>query len=126
MNPNPTELLVCTTCRPGDWPREGDAAGQLLHEAVQLALMDDPQPALRLRGIACLAACGRGCTAALQARGKLTYLFGDLPPDADSAAQLLTVAAQHQAAADGQLPWGQRPERLKRGLLARLVPLAEG
>lgn len=122
---NPTELLVCTTCRPGDWPRDGEAAGELLHEAVQVALMDAPQPALRLRGIACLAACGRGCTAALQAGGKLTYLFGDLPPDAESAAQLLTVAAQHQAQADGQLPWADRPERLKRGLIARLVPLQD-
>ncbi|MEK8052564.1 DUF1636 domain-containing protein [Ideonella sp. DXS22W] len=124
MSTHPTELLVCTTCRPGDWPREGESAGELLHEAVQLALMDDPQPTLRLRGIACLAACGRGCTAALQAGGKFTYLFGDLPPDGESAAQLLTVAAQHQAQADGQLPWAERPERLKRGLLARLVPLA--
>ena len=124
MNTHPTELLVCTTCRPGDWPRDGESAGEQLHEAVQLALMDDPQPALRLRGIACLAACGRGCTAALQAGGKFTYLFGDLPPDGESAAQLLTVAAQHQAQADGQLPWAERPERLKRGLLARLVPLA--
>jgi len=112
-----TELIVCTTCRT---PHEG--AGQaLLEEVENLALARDC--ALPVRGVACLGGCGQGCTAALQAAGKHSYLFGGLPPDAGAAADLLEIARQHAQAADGRLEWAQRPERLKTCLLARLPPL---
>lgn len=112
-----SELIVCTTCR---GPHEG--AGQaLLEEVENLALARDWT--LPLRGVACMGGCGQGCTAALQAAGKHSYLFGGLRPDAATAADLLEVARQHAEAADGRLEWALRPERLKTGLLARLPPL---
>ncbi len=113
------ELLICTTCRAAGTARDAAPDGQRLFDAVlALAL-----PAgLHLRGIACLGACSRSCSAALQAPGKFTYVFGDLPADAASAEQLLLVAAQHLRLDDGQLPWSDRPERLRRGVVARLVP----
>jgi predicted metal-binding protein len=121
-----TELLVCTTCRQPGTPRDAPADGQHLFEAVQALLAFEPPPGVHLRGIACLAACSRSCSAALQAAGKHTYVFGDLPPDGTSAEQLLCVAQQHLRLADGVLPWGERPERLKRGVLTRLPPLSGG
>lgn len=120
-----TELVVCTTCRPAGAPRELPAAGAALFEAVQDAQFDLPPEALRrvrVRGMACLSACGRACTVALQAPGKPTYLFGDLQPDAATARDALACAAMHADAADGQLPRQQRPERLRNGILAKLPP----
>lgn len=121
-----TELLVCTTCRPADAPRDGQAAGQDLFEQVQDALAFAPtsSPGLQLWGIACLGACSRSCTVALQASGKASYVFGELAPDHDCLQAVLEVARQHAASADGLLVWGQRPERLRRGLIARLPAMA--
>jgi predicted metal-binding protein len=126
-----TELLVCTTCRPVDAPREGQAAGQALFEHLEaaLAFSDEPSalsagPAPRLRGIACLGACSRSCSVALQAPGKACYVFGGLAPDDDSVQSVLAVARQHAASTDGVLAWAERPQRLRQGLIARLPALA--
>ena len=77
-----------------------------------------------LRGIACLAACSRSCTVALQAPGKACYVFGGLAPDDDCLQAVLAVARQHAASTDGLLAWAERPQRLRQGLLVRLPPLA--
>ncbi len=118
-----TELIVCTTCRPAGASRDTLAAGEELLDAVRFAQMDSEDgsaPAVRVRGVACLSGCSRACTVALQAPGKLSYLFGDLSPDAETARQVLQCAALHAATADGQLPRQARPERLRGGILARL------
>lgn len=130
----PTELLICTTCRAPDAPRDtpapGPTAGQALFDHLQDALdlqalsTDGTEPpAVRLHGIACLAACDRSCTMALQAAGKTTYVFGGLTPDAACAEAVLTVAHEHARRADGSLVWADRPERLRRGLITRLPAL---
>lgn len=121
-----TELVVCTTCRPAGAPRDEPAAGErLLRQVVALATTV-PMP-VRVRGVACLSGCSRACTIALQAPGKHSYLFGDLGGDAsadpDTAAQVLACARQHAESPDGLLAWSARPERLRRGILARLPPL---
>jgi len=119
-----TEVLVCTTCRPAGASRDEVAAGQLLWDAVQAAATASPlQPGVRLRGFACLNSCSRACTVAYQAAGKHSYCFGDLLPDADTAAQVLACAALHAASVDGNLPRSERPERLRSGILLRLPPL---
>jgi predicted metal-binding protein len=119
-----TEVLVCTTCRPAGASREQAAAGQLLWDAVQAAASATAlPPGVRLRGFACLNACSRACTVAYQAAGKHSYCFGELQPDAETAAQVLSCAALHAASADGNLPRTERPERLRGGILLRLPPL---
>lgn len=118
LTTHPSELLVCTTCRPADAPRDAPAAGQALLDLLT-ALCPAEAP-LRLRGFACLGACGRACTAALQAPGKMSQVLADLTPDAVTAQAVLSVALQHAGSADGALPWPQRPERLRRALLVRL------
>ena len=55
------------------------------------------------------------------ANGSWTYLFGDL--DASCAEALIAGARLLAASADGILPWRGRPERLKRGMIARIPPL---
>lgn len=122
--PVATEVLVCTTCRPAGASRDEVAAGQLLWDAVQVAATAAPlPPGVHLRSFACLNSCSRACTVAYQAAGKHSYCFGDLLPDADTAAQVLACAALHAASVDGNLPRSERPERLRSGILLRLPPL---
>ncbi len=126
-----TEIIVCTTCRPPGASRELPADGLALFEAVQDALLvreldGDPLAGLQLRGLACMSGCSRACTVALQAPGKFTYYFGDLAPDAETAAQVIACAQQHQGSADGTLARNARPERLRSGILARLPPTLAG
>jgi predicted metal-binding protein len=114
-----TEILVCVLCRPPDWPREAPRPGRALFEAIEnLARRDDLK--FPIRAVECMNSCRRHCTVALQAPGKFTYLFGDLPADEASAEQVLACAVLHQASADGLLPRDTRPERLRKGIVARL------
>jgi predicted metal-binding protein len=112
-------LLVCTRCRAAGADPEAPRAGAALLAALRAAAPPD----LRCSGVACLSGCKRGCVAAVMAEGKVGYLFGDLPPDAAGAADLIAVARAHAARADGFLPRAARPERLRAGILARLPPL---
>ncbi len=117
-----TEVIICTTCRPAGASRELPAAGTELFEAVQMQhLMHDDQWAhVWVRGMACLSSCSRACSVAFQAPGKLTYLFGDLQPDDETARHVLDCAAMHAASTDGNLLRNDRPARLRNGILARL------
>ena len=123
-----TELIICTTCRPNGTARELPAAGQALFDAVLRAAAESaaadasPGEGLRIVGIACLSGCSRACVVALQAPGKHSYCFAELTPDAETAEQVLTCARQHQHSRDGLLPWKDRPEQLRAGLLVRLPP----
>lgn len=121
-----TELIVCSTCRRPGTDRGAPADGQRLLEAIEAALRASPaSPApLSVRATACMSGCSRACTVALQAAGKASYLFGELQPDAETAAQVLACARLHALSADGQLDRAARPERLRNGILARLPALA--
>jgi predicted metal-binding protein len=58
---------------------------------------------------------------ALAAPHKTTLMFGDLPP-LESAADILQLAIQYHASADGLILRQERPDRLKKGILARIPP----
>ena len=114
-----TEVLVCVLCRPANWPSDRTRPGRNLLEAVEnLALRDDVP--FFIRPVECMSGCQRSCTVALQAVGKTSYFFGDLPADEASAEQILACAALHQASPDGFLSRDARPDRLRAGILARL------
>lgn len=120
-----TELIICTTCRTADTPRDQRAAGDILLEAVQAAYAFGDQPEwaqVKVRAMACLSGCSRSCTAAYQAAGKHSYLFGDLAPTDEVARQLLDCAVLHHQTADGNLPRDKRPAALVPGMIARLPP----
>lgn len=114
-------LLVCTRCRAAGADPEAPRAGA----ALLAALAAHPLPAgLALGGVACVSGCKRACAVALTAPGKVTYVFGDLAPDAPSVADLHAVARAHLADPLGHLPRAARPERLRAGILTRVPPLA--
>jgi predicted metal-binding protein len=118
-----TSIYVCITCRTADEPlepREQRAGARLF------AMLDThpsrSDPALRIVPVECLSVCKRPCTVSFAAPGKWTYVYGDLPP-ATSAETIFFAAKLYTAAPDGLIPWKQRPEVLKRGVVARIPPL---
>jgi predicted metal-binding protein len=124
-----THITVCTTCRAPGTSREQRADGLSLFDAVQEALWaaetaDGAALNVQLRGQTCMSGCNRACTLAVQSAGKWTYYWGDLAPDAETAAQVVVCALMHQRSTDGELEWKVRPERLKSGVLARIPATA--
>ena len=118
-----TEIVVCTTCRSPHTAREMPADGLQLLEAVEAA-GGAHHDFGHARGQACMSGCSRGCVVAFQATGKHTYLIGDLRADAETAADVVHCARLHLSHSDGSMAWGDRPERLRRGILAKVPPLA--
>ncbi len=116
-----TVVLVCTRCRTEAHDPAAPRCGATLLEAMQHAAKGDP--ALRVQGIACMSGCTRSCVAAVLGADKVGYLFGDLAPDASSAADLLLLAQLHEARRDGYVARADRPERLRAGIIGRLPPL---
>jgi predicted metal-binding protein len=57
----------------------------------------------------------------MRCNGSWTYVFGGL--DVTCAGALIEGARMLASAADGILPWRDRPAPLKRGLIARVPPL---
>ncbi|MFI5010984.1 MAG: DUF1636 family protein [Hyphomicrobiales bacterium] len=117
-------IHICITCRQPGEPAEvvGGRAGARLHEALRLAaaLRADP---VELVPVECLSVCKRPCTIGFSAAGKWTYVYGDFAPDRPSAEAILDAAALYAAAPDGLIPWRQRPQALKKGVVARIPPL---
>jgi predicted metal-binding protein len=118
---HPTEIFVCALCRAPDAPRDAPRAGRALLEEIENLALCENSP-FKIRSVDCMSGCNRACTVALQAHGKVAYFFGDLPPDAESAAQVLACAQLHQNSVSGLLARDDRPERLREGILARLPP----
>ena len=113
------ELLICLTCKRGiqadaDAPRPG---------AVLMALVEGRAPdGVSVRGVGCLSNCNRGCSVALRGTGRWSYVYGDIDP-ACHVADLLDGAARYAATADGLIPWRERPQILRKGVIARIPPL---
>jgi predicted metal-binding protein len=112
---------VCTTCR-----TEGEAleprelrSGARLYEALkQFRCADDPV----VVPVECLSVCRRPCTISFSAPGSWTYVYGDFPPEADPEA-ILAAARLYARSPQGLIPWKQRPDALKKGVVARVPPL---
>jgi predicted metal-binding protein len=71
-----------------------------------------------------MSACNSPCIVTFAAAGKFTYVFGNLPVDG-SASAVLECASQYYAKTDGLLPWSERPEPLKKGIVAKIPPLPQ-
>ncbi len=71
--------------------------------------------------VECLSNCTRGCTVALRAPGRWTYVYGNL--DASLVGVLADGVARYVATADGLVPWRERPEHFRKNCIARMPPL---
>ncbi len=120
-------LFVCTTCGSiwQDGKRVGESKGeQLLQQLQQLAQDWELQNKFLIQGVECMSACNHSCVIAFVAEDKLTHLFGDLRVDSSTSA-ILQCATQYYAKPNGSLPWSERPEPLKKGILASIPPLSK-
>eukprot|EP01037_Dinobryon_pediforme_P006217 gene6217-6284_t len=87
---NPTQIYVCTTCRTAEEPLEPKSARAGARLFAQLNLENNDQ--FEIIPVECLSVCKRPCTVSFAAKGKWTYIYGDLPADT-SAHTILTGAA---------------------------------
>ena len=111
-------LHVCMTCKAGLPLEEGAMPpGAQLHGALMAAELP---PAVRIVPVECLSACTQGCTIALSAPGKWSYVYGRLS-QAD-AADILAGAAAYAQAPDGIVPWRARAVIFRKQSLARIPP----
>ena len=117
------QIYVCVTCR---FPEEPDdpsteRAGARMFSAL-LREAESAQSSPRLVAVTCLSVCKRPCTIGFAAPGKWTYVFGDLSPSTALEA-IFCGARLYAETADGIIPWRQRPQALKKGVVARVPPL---
>jgi predicted metal-binding protein len=115
-------LYICVTCKSGE-----DRLGQALFDALNVRIAADDEAGVTLRAVACLSVCKRPCTVALAARGKWTYVVGDLSVEAHLD-DILTAARRFARTHDGIVPWRERPIPFRKGVISRTPPLphAEG
>jgi predicted metal-binding protein len=116
-----TTIHVCTTCRLGDEPlepKEARSGARLYRELIECVGDED----FEIIPIECLSVCKRPVTIGFSAPGKWSYIYGDFPPDG-SAQTILAAAQLYADAPDGLIPWRERPEQIKRGVVARVPPV---
>jgi len=94
----------------------------LLQSLLRLQQQWTLQTEYKIEAVDCLSDCNRACAIALAAPQKTTLMFGDLPP-LQSASAILQLAEQYHAIPDGMVPRQERPDALKKGILARIPPL---
>jgi len=114
-------VRVCTTCRAEGEPlepREARAGARLFAALRGARAEGDP----RIASVECFSVCRRPCTLSFSARGAWTYVYGDFSAETDPD-EILAAARLYGDAPEGLIPWKQRPQALKKGVVARLPPL---
>ncbi|MDX3806044.1 DUF1636 family protein [Bosea thiooxidans] len=123
MSEGDLTIHVCTACRRAraDLPEGYDQPGLALAEALAERLTAKGS-AISVLPVECLAVCKRPCTVAFAADGKWTYLIGDLDTDTHLD-EIVGVAEAYAASANGIVPWKERPQSFRKGVVARVPPL---
>jgi predicted metal-binding protein len=115
----PIIVSVCTTCKTADG---GMVVGADMFEAIKAAL-GTTDANVTVRPVQCLSVCKRPATVAVTSPDGYTFLFGDLQTDSGSAA-LTAFVQSYQKSDYGLVPWRERAEVLRKGMLARVPPMA--
>ena len=114
---DPVIVSVCITCKSAQ-PEE-IRHGPVLLERLRAAVAAEQAVVCPVQ---CLGVCKRPTTVAVSGAQGFTFVFGDLTPVA--AGEIASFVQSYRAADYGFVPWRQRPEVLRRGLVARLPPAA--
>jgi predicted metal-binding protein len=110
-------ISVCTTCKSQDGAAE--VVGPELLAAVRKAVT--PGDGIAVRAVQCLGVCKRPTTAAVSGPDRYTFVFADLQP-IDGASALCDFAVSYARSDYGLVPWRERAEVLRRGMIARIPP----
>ncbi len=106
-------LHVCITCRMGRDLEDERPPGLDLHDAIASRAGGIAE----VRAVRCLAACSRGCTAAIESPGKWTTLLGGLAPAV--ADDLIDYASVYAASSSGAVLPSRRAESLRHAIIGR-------
>jgi predicted metal-binding protein len=115
-----TTIHICTTCRLGDEPlepKEARSGARLYRELCERGVHEN----FEIIPVECLSVCKRPVTIGFSAPGKWSYIYGDFPPES-SADMILSAAQLYADAPEGLIPWRERPDAIKRGVIARIPP----
>ena len=89
---------------------------------LHAALVAQGAPAgVRIVAVECLSACLQGCSVALSAPGRWSYVYGRLTEN--DVADILAGAAAYARTSDGLVPWRERPAIFRKQSLARIPPI---
>ena len=111
-------VVVCASCRDETGSDADPRAGAILAQNTKAAAGNE----VCVRTVECLGNCKRRLSAAILRDGCWSYVFGDLTMD--SGPDLIAGAKLFAGSTDGLIPWRGRPDSLKRGLVARIPPIA--
>jgi predicted metal-binding protein len=114
----PVIVSVCTTCKTADG---STVVGPDMFAAVRAALGKD-DPNIVVRPVQCLSVCRRPATVAVTSPDGYTFLFGDLQAESGTAA-LVSFVKSYRNSGYGLVPWRERAEVLRKGMLARVPPM---
>jgi predicted metal-binding protein len=118
-------IFVCVSCRRrlGDSEDVFDQPGQNLLPALEARLRGAGHHGVAVKAVNCLAVCKRPCTLALASKGKWTYVVGDLDADLHLD-EIVDAALSYGLTDNGIIPWKERPMAFRKGVVARIPPLA--
>jgi predicted metal-binding protein len=112
----PVVVSVCVTCKTAEG---GIVVGPDMFESVKAAIGTSDH--VQVRPVQCLSVCKRPATVAVTSADGYTFLFGDLQTESGTAA-LLSFVKSYQKSDYGLVPWRERAEVLRRGMVARVPP----
>ncbi|MEO0970592.1 MAG: DUF1636 domain-containing protein [Cyanobacteria bacterium J06639_18] len=118
-------MFVCTTCA-SVWEngkRIGESGGEKLFQQLQREHQNwELKGSFAIAPVKCMSACNRSCTISFASPGKSTYLFGDLSSELSEqeVTGVFECASKYYTHTEGLLPWAERSEPLKKGILAKI------
>ena len=112
----PVVISVCVSCKSAD----GLNAGAPMLEAIRAALGESAD--VHVRPVQCLSVCKRPTTVAVSSTDGYSFVFGDMLPET-AAEAVASFAASYRDSPYGLVPWRQRAEVLRKGMVTRLPPL---
>ena len=113
----PIVVSVCITCKTADGAA---VVGPDMFESVKAAIGSSDR--VLVRPVQCLSVCKRPATVAVSSADGYTFLFGDLQTESGTAA-LVSFVKSYQKSDYGLVPWRERAEVLRRGMVARVPPM---
>ena len=114
----PVIVSVCVTCKISD---SGAIVGPDMLAAVQAAI-GNGDPNVQVRPVQCLSVCKRPATVAVTSPDGYTFLFGDLQTGSGTAA-LVSFVKSYRNSDSGLVPWRERADVLRKGMVARVPPM---
>src|SRR6202043_1355672 len=114
----PVIVSVCVTCK---IPDSGAIVGPDMFAAVQAAI-GDGDPNVLVLPVQCMSVCKRPATVAVTRPAGYTFLFGDLLTESGTAA-LASFVKSYRNSDYGLVPWRERAEVLRKGMVARVPPM---